>query len=492
MTARFSSWVMRAGSISLAAFLPLAAATPAAAEVPEEVRRDVEALVEDLAGTSSLSAIRFERIDIAAEGGGYRVTLAGAQTLSGDGVRVDLGDVVLALVPAEDGYRITETEIAETVEIYAPDGAAATLRIARFDFTGAWQRSISALSEVDMTMGGLALAAAAAEAEPAQEIMIAEAVLHTRVAPDGEGTWREDMRGEVKEFAVQDGASGVSISSITFSGISEGVDLDALAALRQLMIDATESASSAEDGMADPALLASIREHPHTMRGYRAEVSLDGLRVLQPYEEPVTVRRVVFSQSVEGLDGALARGDFQLGIADLDMPSAGATAGLPNDLAPQSLELNLAIEELPWPAVWDFIVDAMYTATPGDEAGWRLGLALQEAGTRLLLNPSRLSSAPLLVSGDGRLQADPDAAFGAVAAFAFEIAGLAEAQSLAGESRDGGMAVAILAEIEAMGAAHVDGDGRTVRRYEIVLGPDGMLAVNGEPFSFGSEPGIEN
>lgn len=493
MTARFSSWAKRAGGISLAAFLPLASAAPAAAEISEDVRRDIEALVEDLTGASSLSALEFGQIDIAAEGDGYRVTVAEAQLLPGHGVRLDLGDVVLALVPTEDGYRITGAELAEAMEIYGPDGVVAgTVHIGKFDLTGAWQRSISTLSEVDVTIGELALAAATVEAEPGPGLTISEIVLNSRVVPDGDGTWREDMRGELKEFAVEDGPSGFSISSITFSGVSEGVDLDALAELRQLMIDATESASLAEDGVADPELLGSIRERPHTMRGYRADMSLNGLQVLQPYDEPVTVRRVILSQNFEGLDGALARGEFQLGIADLDVPSAGAMAGLENDLAPQSLELNLAVEELPWPAVWEFIVDAMYAAAPGDEAGWRLGLALQEAGTRLLLNPSQLSSAPLVVSGGGELQADPAAAFGAVAAFAFEIAGLAEAQSLAGESPYGGEAVAILAQIEAMGAADVDGDGETVRRYEIVLDADGMLTVNGEPFSFDPESGIEN
>jgi hypothetical protein len=287
------------------------------------------------------------------------------------------------------------------------------------------------------------------------------------------------------------GDAADTLSGLVLEGVTEGIDLERQRQLQQLMVDAAHKVAAGQTG-ADPAALASMRALSDTIRATRFKLAARDLRIDQGGGQPIIVPSAEFSQSAEGLDGASARTDFQLKIDQADMPLTEHSGGaVPEAMGPQSLELNIAIDALPWPALWEAFVDFLYAAAPGEESAWRLSLALQDAGTRLQLMPSQLSSEATTLSGNGEVRGDPAAAFGAVASFAFEIVGLSAAQAMAMDSPDGELAMGFLGQLDAMGKPTSGADGTSVHRYDIVLGADGVLTINGEPLMLG-EPGIEN
>ena len=492
MAARRTGWMGRAAGLSLGVVLPIVIFTPAAAEVSEDVRRDVAALVEDLTGVSGLSYFEHDGLDVAEDGSGYRVTLAGVRLQPNVDGHLAVGDVVLALTPEPDGYRITGIELPSTMSVLAPDGSpAGQVQLGQFGLTGKWQRSISVLVEADVTLDDLVLDTSTDELSEAARITIDAATMRSRLAPAADGTWREEVTADLRVLRHEQGDAADTLSGLVLEGVTEGIRLERQRELQQLMIDAAQKVAAGQTG-ADPAALASMRALSDTIRATRFKLSARDLRIDQNGGQPIVVPSAEFSQSAEGLDGTSARTDFQLKIDGADMPLAEhAGVSVPEAMGPQSLELNIAIEALPWPALWEAFVDFLYAAAPGEEGAWRLGLALQDAGTRLQLMPSRLSSEATTLTGNGELRGDPAAAFGAVASFAFEIAGLSAAQAMAMDSPDGELALGVLGQLDAMGKPISGADGTSVHRYDIVLGADGVLTVNGEPFTFG-EPGIEN
>jgi hypothetical protein len=482
----------RAAGLALGVVLPIIISAQATAEVSEDVRRDVAALVEDLTGVSGLSYFEHDGLDVAEDGSLYRATLAGVRLQPNADAHLEVGDVVLVLEPDPEGYRITGIELPSTLPILSSDGSpAGQAQFARLGLTGKWQRSTSVLVEADLTLDGLVIDSPADAFSEAAQVTIDSATLRSRLAPAADGTWREEVTADLGELRHRQGDAEGALSKLVLEGVTDGIDLERQRQLQQLMVDATQKVAAGQTG-ADPAALASMRALSDTIRATQFKLSARDLRIDQSGGQPIVVPSAEFSQTAEGLDGASARTDFQLKIDQADMPLAEHTGGsVPEALGPQSLELNVAIEALPWPALWETFIDFLYAAAPEEEGAWRLGMALQDAGTRLQLMPSRLSSDATTLTGNGEVRADPAAAFGAVASFAFEIAGLSAAQAMAMDSPDGELAMGFLGQLDAMGKASSGTDGSTVHRYDIVLGADGVLTINGEPLMLG-EPGIEN
>jgi hypothetical protein len=492
MTARRRGWIGRAGGLSLGVILPIVISAPAAAEVSEDVRGDVAALVEDLTGVSGLSYFEYDRLDIDEDGSGYRATLAGVRLQPNADAHLEVGSVVLALDPEPDGYRITGIELPSTIPVLSSDGSpAGQVQFARLGLTGKWHRSTSVLVEADLTLDELVLDSPADAFTEAMQVTIETATLRSRLAPAADGTWREEVTADVRELRNRQGDAADTLSGFLLEGVTEGIDLERQRQLQQLMVGASQNAMAADAGV-DPTVLASMRALSDTIRATRFKLSAQGLQVDQGGAQPIVVPNAEFSLSAEGLDGASARTDLHIKIDEADMPLAEHSGGaVPEAMGPQSLELNIAVDALPWPALWEAFIDVSFAAAPEEEGAWRLGLALQDAGTRLQLMPSRLSSEATMLTGNGEVRGDPAAAFGAVASFAFEIVGLSAAQTMAMESPDGELALGVLGQLDAMGKPSPGADGSPVHRYDIVLGADGVLTVNGEPFTFG-EPGIDN
>jgi hypothetical protein len=492
MTARRRGWIGRVGGLCLGAVLSIVVSAPAAAEVSEDVRRDVADLVEDLMLLYSGADLAHAGFSVEESGTGYRVTLNSVRLVTQAVRHPELGAVVLVLEPVQDGYRITGIEMPRSFPMKSVNGGpAGQVTVDEYSFTGLWQRTPGMLVESALHIGGFRF-----ESWP-EELTVEEAKAVTGLSPAGGGRWRETAELEFSEYRHTRHGPSVYMSGVELHLLADGIDLKKYEALQRLLDEVQEQ--DLTQGDVDPALLGELRNTENSVRGIQFELSVRDLLVEvrdlvldTRNQEPVVVPSAEFSLSAEGLDGASARTDFQLKIDQADMPLAKYTGGgVPEALGPQSLELNVAIDALPWPALWEAFVDFLYAAAPGEESAWRLGLALQDAGTRLQLMPSRLSSEATTLTGNGEVRGEPAAAFGAVATFAFEIVGLSAAQAMAMDSPDGGLAMGVLGQLDAMGKPASGADGTSVHRYDIVLGADGVLTVNGEPFTF-AEPGIEN
>jgi len=479
-----AGWIGISGSLIVAAAL-LAHAPAATAEVPDTVRREIASLIEDLSLLYSGVDLTHAGFTVEESGTGYRVTLDSVRLMAGTGRHPEPGAVVLVLEPEDDGYRIKGIEMPRSFPLKSVNGGdAGQITVAGYALTGLWQRSASALVESELHLADLRL-----DNWP-EEMTLEEVKAVTRLSPAGEGLWQETVDVEVSEFRHSRQGLSAYMSGGKLHLLCEGVDLDQYMALQRLL-DEAEQQDLARDAV-DIALLGELRQAGNAARAFQFEMAARDLLFDADGDEPVVIPKAQISVSAEGLDGELARAIVHLAFDGADLPVAEHHGGgNQSAVGPQSLDLNIAIDALPWPPFWQSFIDLAYGGSPEshDEGLWRLGLALQDAGTRLRLLPSRVASETTTVRGDGEMHYDPAAALGIVASLAFEIEGLliAKGSVLGSADRE---TVGMLAQLEELGRPAPGPDGMPNYRYDIVLGADGVLTVNGKPFSI--VEGMEN
>lgn len=274
---------------------------------------------------------------------------------------------------------------------------------------------------------------------------------------------------DVAGFARSGPGSNVRVGNFELRGTSDGIDLARYHVLQSLLVEGAFQVQ--DDGAADPTLVDDLLSLYDAIATTEGSLAARDVLLVWDDEAPYTIERAELSVSAVGLDGDLAQMTVEVGLSGASLPTDGAPE-VPEGLSPESLDLSLAIENLPWPALWRTLMVAGHSMEPTDDLVLSFLAAAQEAGTRLRLLPSLVHADRMEVTGEGELRGDAAAVMGVVASFLFEISGLADAMAAEPGFWD---------DLGAMGEVAEGADGERIHRYEIVFDADGMLTVNGEP-----------
>ena len=483
--ARRVNWIGHAGgaAFGLALFLPLPAAAAGLADHAPEIIADLQALREP-------SLFDYGGHEIAEADGGYLLTLHDVHFAPVEDGYADAGTVVARLVPESGGYRITGFELPKEMPFRDSRGAEiGSIQLDDYDVDGRWSIGEQAFLSLAVQVERLTLA----EAKGGTTVAIDSASSSFTDVPAGGGAWREEGRIEIKGLTSNPGSDVGQFALFTLRWSLDDMERDGAEALMRLFGAAAGQADELLEGEGSPDI-ERLRNVGAVFGSGRVEMEVKDLKIDGGMETPHRIAHGRIEITGEDLKQALTRLTLHLRFDGMEILLPGAAKDdLENVMAPKSLDMSLAITDLPGRAFWGAMLDGMAPRdVPPDQAAMSLLPALQEAGTKLRLDATRFTSEVTDVYAEGMVQAYAPAAFGAVLALSLNVAGL-DALSAAARAQAGTDEAAAVLELvdwlEQSGTPSTAPTGAASRRVDIAVDESGQLTVNGQPLSlFGAPP----
>lgn len=290
-----------------------------------------------------------------------------------------------------------------------------------------------------------------------------------------------------RDVASTSGDHGMGLGGGTLEFAATGLDIPAiLVAVRttQALYQRAEHMEASEVQALLNDVTQAFNQLPKMIDGVRLGYSLQGLLV-ETEKGPVSLDETGFSVALSGLAGETTSIAVTAGLSVLDAPVERPVF---RPYLPQYAALDMTLTGIPnglLAATVSGAVDA--AAATGADRQDALGATLLQSLATVLLTSDLVLDVPTLevsspaaaVSAVGSAAPDPASPLMTSADATIVIRGLEAAIATASGLEDGRKAAQALTFVQALGKAEVDGEGDPVRRYEIALGSDGKVMVNG-------------
>lgn len=208
----------------------LAAVPPAQAQDEAAViEQGIEASLQTYAKLNTETIYSFAGVDVAADGGGYAVTITDVRVAPHDSAYLAVGDVKFRLAPeGADAYRLSQVMLANRMPVKKTDGTEdGALTLGSQQFRGVWSRSLGLLTEANYAFTDLT----AADASGKFKFTIGSIIGAGTGVDRGNSLWSTLSSFRVAGVSVDDGGEVVTIGAIEGSGTADGVKMSLISGL---------------------------------------------------------------------------------------------------------------------------------------------------------------------------------------------------------------------------------------------------------------------
>lgn len=455
---------------ALLATAPAAWATEAAAL--EEELRDILA-----AWSGPGGGLTYRSLAVEEAAPGFRATLGNVKLLDPAG-SLSLGTVTFDLRKLDgDRYAIEGLTLPSWMPFRDAEGVpAGSLTLKEQRFEGVWSRRLAAFLAFDAAYRGVRFQAGK------EAVFGLDGLQAARRSEETEpGLW--DQRGHLAldGLRIATPAGALAVETLRIDSADARLRLERWPSL----LDALAGAAT------EAAALAALRQAGALIGDSDNSLRAEGIELSGAAEGGVAIEWIAVRLAGRDLDAPRSALDLHLDYA----APALALALLGEDpvirhLAPYLLRVKLDGRDLPLQAIWQAGLDLLAAPGGGEAAGAEtLGLGaaatvhqlLEEAGSHLQM---RITAELLAGNAElkGAIEADPAAAFGAVANLELAIIGLDDI--IAGLERDlppeeSARWAGFLDRLRRIGERETIESGPTIDRYDIRLSTAGALLVNG-------------
>ncbi len=476
------------------------------------------------------------QVKASAAGDHFDVDLPSLGIVSGDGSRLGVGVIKLALTPDPDGSLGVGITVPSQIRLLAADGSPdGDFTIGSQHFFGRWLPTLGTFVKLDGSYGDLR----AESRKDSSRLAIGSITVSTDLteAPAGHWTGPSALIIDKLDMIDEHGTPVVHLGSAAVEGTVSGMDLaravtlgdqlaeegvagtvgtaatpgtakepanagdlkvgkegdDAKAGKEEVGKEGHEDAKVSQDDREDAkASWAELHRELISFQGLfsgaSGKVRVNDLMVKTGADGgTVTLGQLVMHGSVDGLDqdkATIALGYDQDGFKMVPNPA-------PQDFLPEKVEVRLGASDLPLRSLVQRLIDATasYDDKMLEEIGQQLAHTFIDAGSRLRIETLRIDTPVAAAKLEGEARLDPKTALGAVAGFEMVVRGLdvlakqiQPAPGAKGDDESQNLAAGV-AMLQVMGAPGKDESGRDVRTYKLKLGADGKVLLNGADLS---------
>ncbi|MCH8112350.1 MAG: hypothetical protein IH905_10440 [Proteobacteria bacterium] len=404
-----------------------------------------------------------------------------------EGRRTEVGDITLEITVLGEGRFDISGDLPKEIAIYNRSGGVLSrVRAKRHQVEGIWNANISQFETIDWESGGWR----AVDAAGAQVFAMSSGRLTATLEQTSPTHGDSVAELELSDISVTAGRTGVlQIDRIKVSGEVRNTNLIAYGKLLGDFF-----ADSAHDP-SDPETLNALNVLIFSNFGLLGDVDylirIEGLfgrfGGLGQTIGRFSVDSIEFGFGLEGLDDPTGTIRLRYGHRGVDLP----IAAVPPGVVPHSVALSLSFQGLPLQAMMQIVAeyaDLTQDGEPGPAADDAFGEAMiglwTEAQSVLAIDELSLEADILALDGRGTVRPDPAGRGPVTGKGRITIRGLERLQRelLSEISTETLGYVAILGIFMALGEEVEDERGRGFV-YNLEVGPEGQLLINGQDFA---------
>lgn len=499
--------------LTLATPAPLAAQTlsPEAEILRQDTQRFVDQMVSGAADGAKISAAGPVTVRDEA-GGAILATLPAISIVNPQNERLTLPGLTIRMVPQGEDLRQVDMKLVGTPTLVNAAGTSkAEISIGQQSMTGLWRRSIRNFESGDLSLRNISVKI------PAEsfEMIIGRIGIEPLFKEVGAGLWNGAY--DIKIQAVMAGTQGkpdavrVGFDQFAYSVKIDGRFADYVKRFGAVGADTDPNFFDVTKKKPEelPGFVEFLGGLPDLFQRLDGSFRLDALKVwVKPNQPPVSIEQIRLASGLSG-DGKSAAYRLALGADAISIPAG--MVPIDAKLLPQQFNIDLALADLPLPALWDMgrdeVKQGVSAPPPAPVAGKPapaprsaaeiMGGAIESAGGKLLpaamaavqKTPPRLdvksvalSTPESNLSGAGQFVYTPTAPTQATGKLDLRLVGLEkliERVSAMPDSSDKQNIVVMLTMLRGMAKPVPAAGGAIDHQIDLVLDPAGKVLVNG-------------
>lgn len=417
----------------------------------------------------------------------FDVTLPDIQATDSKGRRTELGDITLKIKVLGEGRFEMSGDLPKAIVIHQPDGTVSgRISVERHQFEGVWNANFFQFETVDWRSDNWR----ASDASGAQFFSMSSGRLVGRLEQTSPTHGDSVAELELRDISIS--ASATDLLQFDRIAVSAEARNANLSGYGKLLGDF--AADPARDP-SDPETINALNDLIFSNFGLLGDLDyflkVEGLfgrfGSFGQNVERFSVDSVEFGFGLEGLDDATGSIRLRYGHRGVDLPIENAPPGL----VPHSVALSLSFQDLPVEALsqvlgeyFDLTLDRELDPTAGAALNGTIIGLFMEARSLLTIDEISLESDIVALDGRGTVRPDPTGRGPVTGKGRITIHGLERLQrellsEVSGETLG---YVAILGILIALGEEVEDERGRAFV-YDLEVGPEGKLLINGEDFA---------
>ncbi|RJF83186.1 hypothetical protein D3877_00325 [Azospirillum cavernae] len=444
---------------------------------------------------------------VKASGDHYDIALPRLAAEGADGVRIEVGTVLLSVTPRDGGLFGVSVTLPGKIAVQSLDDEgedykdSASIALGRQTFTGTWSAPLETLLTMDGAFNDIAITSPDGKGA----VTIGAVTLKQDLKADGPTTWSGPSAITISNVAALDEKKreAFKIAGLSVENAYSRADFTKISALQAMAQRVT--ATGKPPSVAD--VLPTLRG---VIGGFTTRMSLTGLSGSDSADgSKVDLGQLTVTGGVTDLDQDFST--ISLGMAARDFAITPSVA--PTAFTPKTVEFGLSVAKLPNAALWQGLSDlalateaeekakaaksakkdskakaapapATPLATP-DAIIAKTMAALVEAGAELRLDALKVEAPATTATATGAMRVAAQSAFGVTGATTILLKGLdAAAKAMqpapgAKPDKDAQDALGMIGMLQAMGQISKDESGAEIRSYKIEMTDSGQLLLNG-------------
>ncbi len=281
-----------------------------------------------------------------------------------------------------------------------------------------------------------------------------------------------------------DGAEVASLDRLQVEALAEGANMPALvefqAAIEQLEERYSPDAAGDMEEAFFQEVTALLQRLPVLFDGIHGEYRLEGLMVDAP-EGRVELASTAFGFGLDGLGSGASSIHLLIGLDQLGIAPPPPYA----EFIPSETLVDVTISGIPNAELMQTLTGFMQSSTTlgaeaaGEMAAGQLVQAILASNTAFQIDAIRAVTSTVSFDMTGRIEPNVMSPFMVTGNATIEIGGIEQAIAAAQGMPEGDQAIQALTMLQTLGAQATNASGQSVRRYEVVIGQNGDLLLNG-------------
>ncbi len=457
---------------------------------------------------------------VKASGDHYDIALPRLAAEGADGVRIEVGTVLLSVTPRDGGLFGVSVTLPGKIAIKSMDEEeedykdSATITLGRQTFTGTWSAPLETL----LTMDGAFNDIAVTSPDGKGAVTIGAVTMKQDLKADGPTAWSGPSTIAISNVAALDEKKreAFKVAGLSVENVYTRADFTKISALQAMAQRVTATGKPPTVAEVLPSLRGVIG-------GFTSNLSLTGLTGTDSGDgSKVDLGQLTLTSGVTNLDQDFST--ISLGMTARDFAITPSVA--PTAFTPKTVEFGLSVAKLPNAALWQGLSDlalsaeaeenakaakvnakkdgkakaapAPASAPPSPDAVIAKTMAaLIDAGAELRLDALKVEAPAATATATGAMRVAAQSAFGVTGSTTILLKGLDAAakamQPAPGKKpdKDTQDALGMIGMLQAMGQISKDESGAEIRSYKIEMTDSGQLLLNGAdmaPLLGGGEP----
>lgn len=394
-----------------------------------------------------------------------------------DELRVEFGPMTLRVDPGEQGRAAVEFRVGDTVTVTEAGQDKLRVLIGGQAIGGVWDDGLRGLAQGEARLENLQLSAPELQLTAG----IARIDLSQVLERQDDDTWSQRQTLALADLKVQGETLSLSLDQLAGQTGVGGRDYGKLLALTDEFNQLLEQ--EGDSGKFDQRYADLISQINDTLAHFDSKLIAAGLLVGDPGAELVTVEQINVASGFDAGEAGSSLG-YTLELNGLK----SLVPGVPVELLPQRARLELALDNIPPRLLSRVLSIGVASDEIEDEEardafiGQQFMALLMDSNLNLRIEDSRLEAPEARMELEADATVDPQTAFGASGRLALRIQGLDKLMAATGGLEDEG-AGQFLSMLLVMSQRSQQADGTVVDSFELKVGADGQLLLNGKDVS---------